>query len=74
MRLLFTDSTTAISTIAAHPHFPKRKVELLGGAYFENNEVRINFVNSTGNNMYHYFFINEPVGYTPQLVWGTRFI
>ena len=74
MRLVFPDSSTAISTIAAHPHFPKRKAELVYRAYYKDDEVRIIFVNSIGQAMYHYFYINEPVGYSPQLVWGTRFI
>jgi hypothetical protein len=73
MRIVFTDSATAINTIAAHQHFPKRKTDLLGGAYFENNEVRINFINSKDQAMYHYFYVNEPANYAPQLIWGTRF-
>ena len=73
-RLKFTSDSEYINSVFSHPHFPKRKVDLLSHAYVKDSEVRINFINSDNIQMYHYFYINEPQGYEKQLVWGTRFI
>lgn len=72
-RLLFTSDSEYIHSVFTHPHFPKRKADLISVAYVMELEVRIDFNTMDNVPMYHYFYINEPQGWEKQLVWGTRF-